>query len=59
VKEEHKGRYALSVNTARTYGPYFLWPLYSCAFLTPVYTARMFGCRKVHPYIRPVFKGRI
>ena len=44
-----KGRYALAVRTVRAYvGPYV-----RVCFSTPVRTARMYGCRKVHPYVRP------
>jgi len=41
---------------ARIYGPY-LRPVYTGAFLTPVHMARMYGCRKVHPYMRAVYTG--
>jgi len=37
-----KGRYALPVHTARTYGP-CLRPVCTGAFLTPVCTARTYG----------------
>jgi len=33
------------------YGPYDLRLISMDAFLTPVFTARMYGRQKVHPYI--------
>jgi len=51
-----KGRFAPPVNTARIYGPN-LRPVYMGAFLTPICTARLFGGRKVHPFLRVVYTG--
>ena len=53
-----KGRYTLPVHTALMYGPYDLRPISMDAFLTPVFTARIYGCQKVHPYIWAVYMAR-
>ena len=36
-------------------GTHYVRPVYTDAFLTPIHTARTYGCQKIHRYIRAVF----